>query len=113
MKIYLLILLCLFLSCKNKKEHVPQKILTTKNFVIILKDIHLEEAKFELQKKVMKITKAKLKNSYDLIYKKHQISEEIFKKTLTFYAQNPEKLERIYSKVLEQLTNDQSKLDQQ
>ena len=113
MKLYLSILLCLFLACKEQKENIPQGILLKKNFGVILKDIHLEEAKFELQKnKDMQNTKNKLENSYNLIYIKHQISEEIFKKNLRFYANNPDKLEEIYSTVLEQLTNEQSRLDQ-
>ena len=113
MKLYLSILLCLFLACKEQKENIPQGILLKKNFGVILKDIHLEEAKFELQKnKDMQNTKNKLENSYNLIYIKHQISEEIFKKNLRFYANNPDKLEKIYSTVLEQLTNEQSRLDQ-
>ena len=114
MKLYLSLILCLFLSCKEKKQNKPKENLSKKEFVAILKDLHLEEASFELQKnKTLNNTKVKLKNYYGLIYKQHHTSEEIFKKTLSFYANSPEKLETIYSAVLEQLTNEQSKFDQQ
>ena len=53
MKLYLSIILCLFLSCKEeekKQQNTPKEILSKNEFVAILKDFHLEEASFELQK---------------------------------------------------------------
>ena len=114
MKLNLSILFCLLLACSEQKENIPQDILSENEFVVILKDIHLAEAKFELQKN-NGIGKAKneLTNSYTSIYQKHNISEEKFKESLNFYAQNPEMLEKIYTDILEQLTKDRSALDQQ
>jgi len=114
MKLNFLILLCLLLACAEKKENIPQDILSEKEFVVVLKDIHLAKAKFELQKnKDLERGKNELVNSYTLIYKKNNVSEDTFKKTLDYYAQNPEKLERIYTNILEKLTKDRSALDQQ
>ena len=113
MKLNFLILLCLLLACTEQKENIPQDILLEKEFVVVLKDIHLAEANFELQKnKGLENAKNELSNLYTSIYKKHNVSEEKFKETLNFYAQNPEKLEGIYADVLEQLTNERSTLDQ-
>ena len=52
-------------------------------------------------------------NAYFNIYNKNQISEKDFKETLDYYSENPEKLEQIYTNILEQLTKERSKLDQQ
>ncbi len=113
MKVNCLILLCLLFACAEPKENIRQDILSENEFVVILKDIHLAEANFELQKN-KGIVKAKneLSNSYTSIYKSHNVSEEKFKENLNFYAQNPEMLEKIYTDVLEQLTKDRSALDQ-
>ena len=114
MKLNFLILLCLLLACAEEKENIPQDILSEKEFVVVLKDVHLAEANFELQKnKGLENAKNELSNLYTSIYKKHNVSEEKFKETLNFYAQNPEKLERIYTNILEKLTKDRSALDQQ
>ena len=114
MKLIFFILLCLLFACAEPKENIRQDILSENEFVVILKDIHLAEAKFELQKNIgMEKAKNELANSYTLIYKKNTVSEDTFKKTLDFYAQKPEKLEGIYADVLEQLTNERSTLDQQ
>jgi hypothetical protein len=114
MKLNLSILLCLLLACAEEKENIPQDILSEKEFIVALKAIHLAEAKFKVQKnKSMEKVKNELSDSYTLIYKELNFPEEVFKKTLDFYIQNPEKLELIYDDVLEQLTNEQSTLDQQ
>ena len=114
MQINLLILFCLLLACAEQKENITKDVLSEHEFVVVLEDIHLAEAHFELHKtKGMEKAKNELVNSYTSIYKKHNISEEKFKETLNFYAQNPEKLEKIYANVLEQLTKERSTLDQQ
>jgi len=114
MKIYLSILSCLLFSCSNSEEKIPENILSKTAFATILKEIHLKEASFELNKtKNMETAKIELVNAYFNIYKKNKISEEDFKETLNYYSENPKKLEQIYTNILEQLTKERSKLDQQ
>ena len=114
MKIYLSILACLLFSCSNSEQKIPENILSKTAFATILKEIHLEEASFELSKnKDMKTAKIELVNAYFDIYKKNQISEEDFKETLDYYSENPEKLKYAYTNVLEKLSEERSKIDQQ
>ena len=114
MKIISLILCLILLSCGAPKTKIPQDILSENSFIDILKDIHLAEAKFELHKtKGMKNSKNELANKYRLIYKTHEVTSDDFDKTLKYYAQRPEELEKIYTLVLEQLTDDRANLNQQ
>lgn len=114
MKIISFILSLILLSCGNPKTEIPQDILSKNSFIGLLKDIHLAEAKFELHKtKGMENAKNELAHNYSSIYKKYEITVDDFDKTLDYYAQNPEKLEKIYTRVLEQLTKDRTILDQQ
>ncbi|MBC8265581.1 MAG: DUF4296 domain-containing protein [Flavobacteriales bacterium] len=114
MKNYLSILICLLFACTTPNEKMPDNILSEKIFENILQEIHLAEATFELQKtKGIEKAKNELANSYQNIYSEYSISEEEFKNTLEYYSVNPEKLEKIYSKVLEELSKERSKLDQQ
>jgi len=114
MKIISLILCLILLSCGNQQKETPQNILSENSFINLLKDIHLAEAKFELHKtKGMKNAKNELANHYITIYEAHEITVDDFDKTLKYYALRPEELEKIYTLVLEQLTDDRANLNQQ
>ena len=112
MKNYLFILICLLFACSNSDEKIPENILSETKFELLLKEIHLVEATFELHKtKGMGKAKNELANSYQNIYSEYVISEEDFKTTLEYYSVNPEKLEKIYDKVLEELTKERTTLN--
>ena len=114
MKIIILLLSILLLACTTPKIEIPTEILSETEFTNMLKEIHLEEAAFELNKsKGLENAKNILANSYQSIYKKHNIDDSTFSKSLEYYAKHPEILEKIYSTVLEQLTGERSTLNQQ
>ena len=114
MKIISFILSLILLSCGNPKTEIPQDILSENSFINLLKDNHLAEAKFELHKtKGMENAKNELAHNYSTIYETHEITPDDFDKTLAYYAQHPEQLEKIYTSVLEQLTKDKTILNQQ
>ena len=114
MKIISFILCLILLSCGAPKTKIPQDILSENSFIDLLKDIHLAEAKFELLKtKGIENAKNELAHNYSAIYETHQITADDFDKTIDYYAQHPEQLEKIYTRVLEQLTKDRTILDQQ
>ena len=114
MKIISLILCLILLSCGNQQKETPQNILSENSFINLLKDIHLAEAKFELHKtKGIENAKKELAHNYRAIYETHAITADDFDKTLDYYAQHPEQLEKIYTRVLEQLTKNKTILDQQ
>ena len=112
MKNYLFILICLLFSCSNSDEKIPENILSETKFELLLKEIHLVEATFELHKtKGMGKAKNELANSYQNIYSEYAISEEDFKTSLEYYSVNPEKLEKIYDKVLEELIKERTTIN--
>ncbi len=114
MKIILSILSVLLLACTAPKTEIPTDILSETEFANMLKEIHLEEAAFELNKsKGLENAKNTLANNYQSIYKEHNIDASAFNKSLDYYAKHPKILEDIYSTVLEQLTDERSTLDQQ
>ena len=114
MKIISFILCVTFLSCGSPQKNIPNDILSENIFIDLLKDIHLAEAKFDLHKtKGMENAKNELAHNYSTIYETHEITPDDFDKTLDYYAQHPEQLEKIYTSVLEQLTKDRTILNQQ
>jgi len=99
-------------ACTTPEEKIPENILSETKFELLLKEIHLVEATFELHKtKGIGKAKNELANSYQNIYSEYAISEEDFKTTLEYYSVNPEKLEKIYDKVLEELTKERTTLN--
>ena len=108
------ILSVLLLACAAPKTEIPTEILSETAFANILKEIHLAEAIFELNKsKGLENARNTLANNYQTIYKEHDISASTFSKSLDYYVKNPGKLEKIYTNVLEQLTEERSTLNQQ
>jgi len=111
-KNYLFILICLLFSCSTSDEEITENILSENTFTSILKEIHLAEATFELHKtKGMGKAQNELANSYQNIYSEYAISEKDFKATLEYYSVNPEKLEKIYDKFLEELIKERTTLN--
>ena len=114
MKIILSLLGILLLGCTTPETKIPTGILSEAEFANMLKDVHLAEAAFELNKsKGMENAKNTLANSYQTIYKRYDITDTTFSKSLDYYTKNPEKLEKIYTDVLGKLTNERSTLDRQ
>ena len=114
MKIFPILLSILLLSCSEPKTEIPKDILTEKSFINVLKEIHLAEAKFELHKtKGMENAQKELANNYATIYSTHKITANDFAKTLKYYAEKSDELEKIYASVLEQLTEERTILNQQ
>ena len=114
MKLKILIIYCFLLACSSSKERIPEGILPEKELVSILKEVHLAEANFELLKTNSKeVAQKTLLNNYQEIYSKYNIDENEFQQTLEYYSNHPEKLEGIYSKVLQDITEERSMLDQQ
>ena len=106
------LLICLLFACNTPEEKIPENILSENTFESILKEIHLAEATFELHKTKGKgKAKNELANSYQNIYSEYTISEEEFKLTLEYYSNHPEKLEKIYDKILKGLTKERTTLN--
>ena len=112
MKINLLILLFLFISCSTANKQLPKNIISKETFITVLKKAHLAEAAFDLNKsKGVESAKKILHASYAEIYLFHNIDKDKFEKTLSYYANHPEELEQIYSKILMDLIQERTTLN--
>ena len=112
MKIILSILSVLLLACTTPKTEILSEILSETEFANMLKEVHLAEAAFELNKsKGVETAKKALANTYSEIYSTHNINKDRFEKTLSYYANHPEELEQIYSKALNDLMQESATLN--
>ena len=113
MKVYFFILFTLLFACTNSKKYIPADILDKSIFQSSLKDIHLAQASYELNKKKgEEYANTQLKISFLHVYEKYGISKKSFEEALYYYSENAEELELMYIKILEQLNSEKTKLDQ-
>ena len=105
-----LLFVFLFISCNTTTNN--SGIISNDKFTRIIIDIHLIEAKFENQKfKDEFKANAMLQNDYDSIFHLHNITYDDFQKSLKYYSLEKNELEVIYSKALEEIKKEKSKLD--
>ena len=106
----ILLFVFLFFSCNTTTNN--SGIISNDKFTRIIIDIHLIEAKFENQKLNDEFkANAILQNDYDSIFDLHNITHEDFQKSLKHYSLEKNELELIYSKALEEIKKEKSKLD--
>ena len=105
-----LLFVFLFFSCNTSTNN--SGIISNDKFTKIIIDIHLIEAKFENQKLKDEFkANAILQNDYDSIFDLHNIKYVDFQKSLKHYSLENNELEVIYSKALEEIKKEKSKLD--
>jgi len=111
-KIYFISIALLFSCSDNNGETLDEKIISIDNFTIILEEIHLAEANFQLTK-ISNKNRAEnnLTNEYNIIFIEYNTNREDFEESLLYYSERPEILENIYIEVLENLKEKQSELD--
>jgi len=107
-----LLILLLFFACSptNEKNNVPDDILPQEKMVSILSDMHIAEA---ISRNTIHLGDTNVQtviNYYSFIYKKHQISEDDFKKSYDYYMQHPLLLDSVYSDIITKISEKQMHL---
>jgi hypothetical protein len=106
---FILILFMLF-SCGGKKEEViPDDILPHKKMVMLLCDVHMAEAAYQIHNLgTTDSTKNIAYGYYRKIFEKNKISEADFKKSFLYYSQHPDVLNKIYQDVITEMSKRQA-----
>lgn len=93
----------LFFGCSNNNS-IPKDLLSEDTLIQVIVDMHIADAILiepSVQQKQMVINKNKF---YNTILNKHSLTSEEFQKNLNFYSDNPEKFDKIYERVIEELS---------
>lgn len=101
-KLVILILLAITLySCS--KQRVPEGLLTEDKMVELLIDIHLAEGLVS----TFPIHYDSSRTLYPLfekeIFKKHQVPDSVFRKSLEFYMRDAKVMDRLYARTIDSL----------
>lgn len=97
-------------SCSKGPVEKPQKLLQENQMVKMLVDIHMAEAAFNTRRhRDSIIGKSSSTDFYYSILDKYSVADSVFEQSLVYYASYPRRFERMYRKVMNEL----SEMDQE
>lgn len=107
MKLKIIISIILFsYACKNPSQ-TNKNVIADEIFQEILKEVHLAESEFRLSKSInLEEAQDKLTKDYNEIFKKYNIYEDDFRKSINYYSDHPELLYEIYSNLEKSIKKD-------
>lgn len=111
MQKYLFIAICvlLFFACAvPDKNAIPEGVLKPEQMELVLYDMHLAEGVVATVPSGADSNARRALGYYQIIYKKHQVTEEQFKQSFQFYVQHPVLLDSVYGRVIERLSVQES-----
>jgi hypothetical protein len=107
MKKWLFVLAVLaFAACGTNipAEEAPKNLIEREKFIQVMKDVQLLEA-IRKQKMIREDDpESTLASYYKQVFEKHQITEESFTQTFTWYYGQPKEMIEIYEAVFEELS---------
>jgi len=97
-------------SCTNSKQEILENILNEEQMVALMCDMQLAEATIKLQINRLDSASIHSDSLYNAVFTKHSINKEIFDKNFEYYNLQPSKMENIYNRVIEVLSENQASL---
>jgi hypothetical protein len=108
MKIRYIILFTVFIafaSCSKPPVKKPEVLLQENKMIRLLVDIHIAEATYiNRRHRDPQVDRSSSVDFYYSVLEKHQIPDSVFEKSFVFYASQPRKFERMYRKVMNELS---------
>jgi hypothetical protein len=117
-KHFILALLSLFLfgvlsSCNNKEkqELVPETMLSEEEMISIMTDMHLMESALSLRRNRGQSTNDVKELWFAQLFEQHKTTATIFEENLSFYNEQPVRMEKFLEEVMANLSQMQSELN--
>lgn len=107
-KIYLISFFLLFVSCNNKTENQTKEgIIPKDEMVEIIVDLHLADATINIKHFNKRSNSKKIVKYYASVLKKYGYTRLNFDESIKYYSIEPEKLDKIYDRVIQELSKKQ------
>lgn len=101
----LLIAVLAAFSCSKPVVKKPATLIEQNRMIDILVDVHLAEAAYNSRRhRDPMVERSNPTNFYYSVLQKHGIQDSVFEKSLVYYASQPRQFERMYRKIMNQLT---------
>jgi hypothetical protein len=104
MKTLILVFLLILLPGCLKEEKIPKDIMSKQDMVDFLIDLHIVEARISLARIPNDSIQLFFPEIEDSLYRKHQITDSLYKKSYQYYLQHIRVMEEIYSAVVDSLS---------
>lgn len=104
----------MLVSCSEKKADTikkPDNLIPKEKMILILVDVHLVEGTLSSVSKNELNTQDYSLYYYKSIFAKHKINKEQFDLSIKYYSHYPEKLNEIYTEVVNRLIEIQSRVN--
>lgn len=104
-----LVILFLFLfaglvSCDKLPIEKPENLISEKNMIKMLVDIHIAEATYNHMRYDSAFKNSSSTNFYYSVLEKYQVPDSVFEKSFVFYASTPKQFEKMYQDVMNKLS---------
>lgn len=93
-----------FISCDKLPIEKPDNLISEKEMIKMLVDIHIAEATYSHMRYDSLIKKSSSANFYYSILDKYQVADSVFEKSFVFYASAPKHFEKMYQDVMNKLS---------
>lgn len=108
MKKYLFLMaatLLLLIGCDDDVIDKPPHLVKRDKMITVLVDMHLAEAVYQTKRfSSEELNKYSESDFYYSILHKHHLADSVFEKSLIYYCNKPKEFEKIYTRVVNRLT---------
>ncbi len=106
------IILFLAIACDDSVVEKPRDLVSRDQMISLLVDIHLSEAVYQIKRfSSEELKKYSETDFYYSILKKYGVADSTFEKSLIYYSSKPKEFEKIYTRVINRLTEMEQELN--
>lgn len=97
-------LVVMLVSCENPVIEKPDHLITEKQMINMLYDIHMAEATYNRMRSDTIVRNSSSVNFYYSVLNKYEVADSIFEKSFVYYTSNPKNFEKMYREVMNRLS---------
>lgn len=99
----------LAMACDDEVVQKPHNLVKRDKMISVLTDMHLAEAVYQTKRfSSEELNKYSESDFYYTILRKHSLADSVFEKSLIYYSSKPKEFEKIYTRVINRLTEMES-----
>jgi len=106
---FIVIVMMAVISCSKPKPEIPKGVLTQKEMVPVLVDIHIAQAATGLYN-AGDTSLFKMNDYLPYILSIHHIDKAVYDSSVSFYTLHPEIMEQLYDEVINELSKKQGEV---
>jgi hypothetical protein len=102
-RIILILSLTIFVACNSEGDQTPKGVLPFKEMSDVMLDVQLLESHLNSQRMIDPYISDSIREFYNAVFKKHNISKNVYDSSMMYYASNITLLDSLYNNVFAKL----------